>query len=239
MPIMIENGNNMNLELCTDSVAGAKIASKYNFKRIELCSALSVGGLTPSLGLIEQCVRNSTAEVHCMLRHREGDFAYSPSEVKILEKDLKDIAKTGAKGVVWGILDEKNGISESNKHLVDLAKSLGLQATFHRAFDFVTNPLSSIKTLVAFGFDRVLTSGQQPKAIMGIDVIADLQKNNGSQIAIMAGSGVNASNVKEFVKIGIENLHFTSHKIVEDPNLGMGVRTIVDENKIEMILKQL
>ena len=88
----------MNFELCTDSLEGALTASKYSFNRIELCSALSIGGLTPSVGLIEQCVKQSDVEVHVMIRHREGGFDYSPNDIAIMKADIKAADQAGGVG---------------------------------------------------------------------------------------------------------------------------------------------
>ena len=129
----------MNFEICTDSVEGAVAAGKFGAKRIELCSALSVGGLTPSYGLIKQCVEKSTVEVHVIVRHKEGDFNYNDEDVELMKIDIEASKKAGAHGVVFGILDENNEISIKNKELVIFSKSLGLEVTFHRAFDFVPN----------------------------------------------------------------------------------------------------
>ena len=91
----------MNFEICTDSVEGAIMAEKYGIKRIELCSALSVGGLTPSIGLIQQCVKNSTIEVHVMIRHKEGGCCYSEMDITLMKVDIKKAKKAGAKGAPW------------------------------------------------------------------------------------------------------------------------------------------
>lgn len=227
----------MILEICTDSFEGAKAATKYCVNRIELCSALSVGGLTPSYGLIKQCVALDKLSVQVMIRPKSGGFQYSPSAIKIMITDIKATKKLGAQGVVFGILDNQNHISPINKTLADLAKSLGLETTFHRAFDFVTDYHQSVNQLITCGFDRLLTSGLQPKAADGISVISDLQLCYGTKIQIMAGSGVNAQNALKFSESGIKQLHFTAHKQSGLPlPLGMGFKTIVDEAKIESMV---
>ena len=154
----------MNFEICTDSVEGAIAAGKYGAKRIELCAALSVGGLTPNIGLIQQCVEKSTAEVHVMIRHKEGGFNYNVADVKLMELDIIAAKKAGVDGVVFGILDENNEVSNLNKELVELSKSLNLEVTFHRAFDFVKNYKSAIEKVINLGADRLLTSGLKPTA---------------------------------------------------------------------------
>lgn len=229
----------MNFEICTDSVEGAIAAEKFGAKRIELCSALSVGGLTPNYGLIKQCVEKSTVEVHVIVRHKEGGFNYNDEDVELMKIDIEASKKAGAHGVVFGILDENNEISIKNKELVIFSKSLGLEVTFHRAFDFVLDYKPAIEQLIAIGFDRLLTSGLQSTAEKGLTIITYLQANYGNQIQIMAGSGVNASNAKIIASSGINNLHFTarkpSNKTIE---LSMGELMVVDEEKIENIINQ-
>lgn len=226
----------MNIEICTDSVEGVIIAQKYGAKRIELCSALSVGGLTPSIGLIQQSVLNSSVEVHVLIRPREGDFKYSKNNIEVLKSDIKMAKKAGAKGVVFGVLTENNEVSNINQELVTLSKSLGLEVTFHRAFDFVNDFKIAIEKIIEFGFDRLLTSGLQPTVDEGLDVISYLQANYGSKIQIMAGSGINVSNALKIADTGIKNIHFTARKTIQEYlEFGMGIQTEIDEEKIKEI----
>ncbi len=225
----------MIFEVCADSVAGAIAAEKYGAKRIELCSALSVGGLTPSVGLVEECAVNSTVEVHAMLRHREGNFQYTKDDVAIMQKDIIALTKAGAKGVVFGILDEKKEFSELNLPLIEKALENGLEVTFHRAFDFTSSPEKTIEKLIENKVTRLLTSGGKPTAFEGLELITKLQKDYGSDIQIMAGSGVNASNALQIAESGVGNLHFTAKKSVGQVLLSMGEQTIVDEDKIKSI----
>jgi len=227
----------MNFELCTDSVEGAIKASFYGFKSIELCSALAVGGLTPNFGLIQSCVRQSNLEVHVMLRHREGGFVCDQADVDLMKIDIEAVKRAGAHGVVFGLLNEAHKVSDLNLQLVQMAKSLGLKATFHRAFDFVPDFRIAIKKIVAYGFDRLLTSGLESKAAKGLDVINELQRDHGHLIQIIAGSGINAANALIFANSGIKTLHFTARRSYgETTNLGMGIAMLTDEDKINSIL---
>ena len=226
----------MNFEICTDSVEGAIIAEKYGVKRIELCSALSVGGLTPSIGLIQQCVQKSVVEVHVMIRHKEGGFCYSEMDVALMKVDIENAKTAGAKGVVFGILNSTHEVSNLNIGLVGLAKSLDLEVTFHRAFDFVAYYQQAIEQLIAMNVDRLLTSGLQSTAEKGLAIITDLQTKYGNQIQIMAGSGINASNVLKIANSGINNIHFTARKSIQNSTkFGMGELMSVDEEKIRAI----
>ncbi len=229
----------MHFEICTDSVKGAMVAHQLGAKRIELCSALSVGGLTPNYGLIKECATKSEVEVHVMIRHKEGDFCYNEEDVELMKIDILKSNEAGAKGVVFGILTNDNLVSPLNKELVEHSKSLGLEVTFHRAFDFVKDYHNAMQTIIEFGFDRLLTSGLHANAEEGLAIITELQKEYGSQIQIMAGSGVNAKNAKKIALSGIDNLHFTARKSSQKPiGLSMGEFMVVDEDKIKDIISQ-
>ncbi|PHS51795.1 MAG: copper homeostasis protein CutC [Lutibacter sp.] len=229
----------MNFEICTDSLEGAMAAEKYSIKRIELCSSLSVGGLTPSIGLVQQCVEKSSVEVHVMIRHKEGDFYYSKDDIEIMKLDIQAVKKVGAHGVVFGILNMNNEVSHLNKELVELSKSLDLEVTFHRAFDFVSNYNLAIEKLINMNVDRILTSGLKQTAEEGLDVITYLQTKYGNQIEIMGGSGLQGSNVVKIANSGINNLHFTARKSIGvGTELSMGELMIVDEEKIKNIITQ-
>jgi len=227
----------MKFELCTDTVEGAIIADQLGFESIELCAALSVGGLTPNFGLIKQCVDRSKVQVHVMIRHKEGGFQVTSDDLILMRLDIQAAKDAGAHGVVFGILDDRNEVAEANKDLVQLAKELGLKTTFHRAFDFVPDFRAAMKKVDAFGFDRLLTSGLQPKAEKGIALIAEIQQNYGHKIQIIAGSGINVGNALKFSGSGIQYLHFTARK----PNsevipMGMGQHMITDIDKIQQII---
>ena len=231
----------MILEICGDSLESYKLAKQFAVKRIELCSALTVGGLTPSIGLIEECAEIGGVEIHAMIRHLEGGFVYSEKDIGTMIKDISNVCIAGSHGVVFGCLTHANEINlEQNKQLFSHAKSLGLEVTFHRAFDFCSNPESTLDKLIEIGFDRVLTSGQKLTAIEGKKIIRRMVLQSNDQIEIMAGSGVNASNAKELSELGVDALHFTSHKSnPEHEQLGMGSKTIPDPTKTQAIISAL
>jgi len=227
----------MIFELCTDSYHGALIASKYHFKRIELCSSLDLSGLTPNYGLIKQCVGVKSIEAHVMIRPKSGNFEYDKFEIEQMISDIKISKTLGVRGVVFGILDNNNQVSPINKNLNDLAISLGLETTFHRAFDVISDYHKAIQQLIAYGFKRVLTSGQQATAEQGLELITELQMCYGDKIQIMAGSGISEKNVLEFVKAGIQQIHFTARKpIATSTKYKMGSDYEVDVTKIKSIM---
>lgn len=227
----------MKFELCTDCLEGAVIAGKYGFNSIELCSALSSGGLTPNYGLIKHCVDRTEAAVHVMIRHKEGGFQAAEEDINIMKTDIQEAKKAGAQGVVFGILDTLNEVDEVNLELVDLAKTLGLKTTFHRAFDFVQDFRAAMKMISSFGFDRLLTSGLKPKAEEGLEAIAEIERNWGDQIEVIAGSGIHGGNALNFSNAGIKYLHFTARKPAGKAiGLSMGRSMITDIGKIEDII---
>lgn len=227
----------MTLEICIDSYESAKLAKRYRVDRVELCSGLSVGGLTPSKGLAAKCAE--IADVHAMLRNREGDFVYSRQEIKIMLDDINFLADAGVSGVVFGCLTDGNVVDiKATKMLFEEAKRLGLETTFHRAFDYCRAPKTSLEKLIDLGFDRLLTSGQKPKAIDGIERIRKMVIWAEGRIEIMAGSGVNASNAAALAEAGVNALHFTSHTTpTRTDSFGMGLKTIPDKEKISAISK--
>lgn len=231
----------MTIEFCIDSYEGALAAKKYGAKRVELCAALNVGGLTPGFGLIQQCASVGEIEVHAMVRPIAGNFIYSPTDLEVMINDIAGAKRAGATGVVFGCLTEADEVDvEATKQLTEFAKSLKLEVTFHRAVDYCKEPLKQVDRLMELGIDRILTSGGKEKAIEGIDTIAEMVKRSGNRIQIMAGSGVNANSVKQLTETGVNALHFTIHKKNNSSEkLGMGTRNEVDEDKIKSIISLL
>lgn len=228
----------MIFEVCIDNLETAIVADKLGCTRVELCSALSVGGLTPSYGLIKACVEKTSLEIHVMIRHKAGGFVINDRDLDIMKHDIKMAKKAGANGIVFGCLTVENEIDIKRcKVLIVEAKTHDLEVTFHRAFDFLSNPFTALYQLIELGADRILTSGQKPTAIDGVDLITELVKYSNHRIQIMAGSGVNAQNAIALANVGVDALHFTAHHIVEHPlSRGMGQESQPDELKIKSIL---
>jgi copper homeostasis protein len=228
----------MQLELVVSTFEEAQLAAMYAFNRVEVCSALELGGLTPSAGLIRQCVKY--AEVHVLIRPRAGHFTYNPDEVAIMMRDIREAAKQGARGVVIGALKKGNSLDlDTIERMFIQATNLGLEVTMHRAFDFVTSPNQALDQLIKIGIHRLLTSGQKGTAIEGIDTIRSLVKQSNGRIQIMAGSGVNNRNCVELKGTGIHALHFSARKPIDGTDLNMGTLYQTDTNKIQTILEAL
>ncbi len=232
----------MLLEICTNSYQSAINAQNAGANRIELCSELSLGGITPSYGLIKQVIENVSIPVFVLIRPRSGNFVYSNTEFEIIKKDVEFCKEVGCSGVVTGILLENGGIDlERTKILLELAKPIDF--TFHRAFDCVKNPEDSIKALKQIGVKRILSSGLKSKAIEGIELLVKLQKIVGEDLSIMPGSGVNISNISIFKEKGFNEIHTSASKIIHQKSFLQEFETIPqtvsDSDTIKSLLNQL
>lgn len=203
------------IEVCVDTVESAIAAQTGGADRVELCDNLMEGGTTPSFGAIEQARKNLEIGLHVIIRPRGGDFLYSDLEYEIIKRDIEICKKIGADGVVIGILTADGEIdAERTKQLVDLARPLSV--TFHRAFDVTKDARKSLETLISLGIDRVLTSGQEPTAFEGIEMLAELVGQAGDRITILGCGSLNPRNAKRFVeKTGVKEIHLTGFTKIE------------------------
>lgn len=189
------------VEICCGGYYDAKQAYLGGSKRIELNSALHLGGLTPSLGTLKLVKEEFDLNVICMVRPRGAGFNYTDEDYKVMLVDARMLMENGADGLAFGVLDENGNIDvEKNKAIIDIIKEFNGTAVFHRAFDCVEDPFKAIETLIELGVDRLLTSGQKDKAVQGKDLIKQLQEKYGDKIEILAGSGVNATNAKDLME---------------------------------------
>lgn len=230
----------MIFEVCADSFDAVLLAKKYEVQRVELCSALTLGGLTPSIGLVEKCAEIAEVEIHVMIRHTAGGFVYSELDIQIMEADIKTAKERGAKGVVFGCLsaDYKIDIAH-NKRLMKLASDLNLEVTFHRAFDFCVDAQVAMEEIIDLGFDRLLSSGQAKTAMIGMPILRHLVDQSMGRIQIMAGGGVNENNAFAISGTKVDALHFTIHKkTANEIDLGMGFSNLMDEAKLKAIIEQ-
>lgn len=199
----------MILEVCANSFESAKIAQESGAHRIELCVDLSVGGLTPPRSLIEKVTTQLSIETQVLIRPRAGNFVYSKKELTQMLEDIKFCQEMGCAGVVSGALTAKDTLDvEMTEQLIQAAN--GMEFTFHRAFDLVDNPWITLDQLIQLGVTRLLSSGQAPKANLGISLLSDILEKSEGKIQIMPGSGITSHNALIFKNAGFQMIHFSA-----------------------------
>jgi len=195
------------LEVCTGSLGSVVAAVEGGAQRIELCQALSLDGLTPSIGVLS-LVRELYPEltIHVLIRVREGDFVYDRREVRAMERDIR-AALPYADGIVVGALTRGGDVDMAAMDcLVQAAE--GRPVTFHRAFDVCRDPLVALEQIIGLGCRRILTSGQQPTALQGIPLLRQLRDLSDGRLIIMPGGGVNINNARQILdQVGTSEIH--------------------------------
>ena len=207
------------VEICTGSYADCMAAFRGGAERVELNSALSVGGLTASVAVLRRVKKETTLKVICMVRPRAGGFRYDEAETKIMMEEARLLLENGADGIAFGFLHADGTVHrERTLQMSELIHSFGKEAVFHRAFDVTKDPFQAMEVLLSCKIDRLLTSGQRAKAMQGSELIAQLQDRFGDRIEILAGSGVNAQNAGELLaRTGIRQVHSSCKGYRLDP----------------------
>jgi copper homeostasis protein len=204
----------MIVEVCANSVQSALNAQEAGAQRVELCSALNLGGLTPSASAILMARALLEIDLFVLIRPREGDFCYTDLEFEQMAQDILFCKESGCDGVVIGILKTDGSIDvERTKYLVELAAPM--EVTFHRAFDYAKESKKALEDIIETGCKRILTSGCRPNVIDGIDHITTLIQEASDRITIMPGGGVNDKNLNRIIQTGAGEVHLSGRKRIE------------------------
>ena len=206
------------LECCVDSVESAIEAEKGGANRIELCSALVIGGLSPSKALFEKVKEQVNIKIHVLLRPRFGDFCYTDFEHEIIKKEIKMFKELGADGVVIGTLKSDGSLNLGQmKELVEEAE--GMSITLHRAFDMCADPFRTLEEVKELGIHTILTSGQKNSCIDGKDLLGQLIKKANREVDILIGGGVDVSVIPALYESTGATSYHMSGKVTLDSEM--------------------
>jgi copper homeostasis protein len=207
------------LEICCGCAEDAIQAGIGGADRVELCSALFLGGLTPSAGSLGVLTQQPFGpEVMAMVRPRAAGFCYSQVEMEVMKRDAELLLAHGADGIVFGVLRADRTVDvERCQEIHKIAA--GRQTVFHRAFDVVPDPIRALEELINLGFTRVLTSGQQASAPQGSKLIRELVDHARGRIEILPGAGIREDNVRQLLaETGCSQVHATAFRQLDDPS---------------------
>lgn len=220
------------VEICIETPQGIEAAHSAGADRLELCASLDVGGLTPSMGLMQYAAQRPLPAL-AMIRPRAGSFIFDADEASVMRNDIRTARQAGLAGVVLGALRPDRHLD--HELLLRLSDACGdMERTLHRAFDLTQDPFTELEFAISAGFTRILTSGQKPSAPEGADCLARLQQQARGRIIILAGSGVKADNVAPLIsQTGVTEVHASCRKpavpIAEDAAFGFGSQPVVTD----------
>ena len=207
----------MQLEIAVIDLQGVAIALEEGADRVELCTNLEVGGLTPSEGLISQALERagSGVGVHPLIRPRPGDFAYTDDEVNLLVMQASSAVRQGAPGLIFGALTESGEIDGATVARVsDITRAINpeTELTFHRAFDKTACKRSAMEDLIGHRLDRVMSAGNPSGAGINLEGIRGLVKDSGRRLQVMAGGGLRIGDISALHAAGVDAVHFSARK---------------------------
>lgn len=224
------------LEVCGETLADAVSAEISGADRIELCTALDLGGLTPSYGLVAETLLAVKLPIWVIIRPRPGDFVYSPYAVRVMARDIELFRKAGVAGFVFGVLEPDGKVSIPNcRRLLDACGDL--PAVFHRAFDRTPSLSEALRNVIELGFKRILTSGRGETAADGAPIIARLRERAAGRIEILPCGKVLARNIESLLRAtGCDQVHGSFPELVactgEEGYRGYGNRTRVSRDQV-------
>lgn len=242
----------MLLEICVDSVESAIAAERGGAQRVELCSDLLEGGITPSHGLISQVRNRIQIDLFVMIRPRGGDFCYTPDELDLMQEDIEHARRLGADGIILGVLDDQAQVNvDRTQRLVE--KAGPLPVTFHRAIDMTPDPCAAMAAVVETGAQRVLTSGGAAKVSQALPLVSRMIQAAGSRIRVMVGGGITPQTIESVARAtGAAEFHASVRTRMPSPvhyhrrDVPMGelqdreyVRYVVQEENVRALARVL
>ncbi len=230
----------MIIEIAVFNIEAAIAAYQAGAQRIELCSAPAEGGLTPSAATMRLARKLVKIPIHVMIRPREGDFCYSDREFETMLLDIAAARMAGMEGIVAGVLNPDGTVDEKRTAiLVDAAAPMNV--TFHRAFDMAVDLPGAMESIIYAGCSRILTSGGQQTAPLGLDMISRLVKSAGNRITIMPGSGVNSENIRHIAEVtGAKEIHLSARSFIpgkmnyKKPDVTMGGTATIPDYDVQL-----
>lgn len=215
------------IEVVANGVQDCIVAQSEGADRIELISASYLGGLTPTITVLDMAIENGVKiPIMAMVRPRGGGFCYSEIEKEQMYREARELLEHGAKGIVFGFLTEDRKIDwEETKKMIELCKSYEAESVFHRAFDCSDEPECNIQHLIELGCTRILTSGLGANVEKGAELLKLLQEKFGDRIEILAGAGISTENIESIItKTGVIQVHGTFKKYgVDQTTTGLDV----------------
>jgi len=223
------------LEVCVEGIDACLAAREGGAARLEVCSRLDVGGLTPSRELVEQAIAQSGLPVHVMIRPRGGDFFYTDEELLAMQESIDDARSLGATGVVFGMLLEDCSVDVDRTGLM-VERARPMQVTFHRAFDKTAHIERALEDVIGTGCDRILTSGGAPDVVAGAGMIARLVIEASERVEIAVGGGLRLKDAQRLARVtGATHFHGSMTEKLE----GNAVRRVVDPVVVRRMLDLL
>lgn len=229
------------LEICVDDAAGVDSAVAGGADRIELCSALELGGLTPSAALLDHALR-AGCPIHMMIRPRAGGFLYSEDDVALMVEEIGGAVARGVGGVVVGALRPDGELDrEALGRFRDAARDAAI--VLHRAIDLVPDPIAAVGEAIALGYDKILSSGGVPTAVEGMTTLAAMVAAAGERLSVIAGSGVSPDNVMRIIAgTGVREVHGSASRPGPEPDaatlrlgFAMGPRRMTDRTIVQRL----
>jgi copper homeostasis protein len=239
----VRDSQSVLVEIVVCSVEDAVAAEQGGAGRLELCVALEVGGLTPSLGLLEAVKARVQIPVMAMVRPRPGGFHYSPDEIAVMERDANVLVQQGADGIVFGAL-RADGTVNTEAFARLIAAGQGAETVCHRAFDGTPNPFAALDAIAALGLTRILTSGGAKNALDGAETLVRLVSHAAERLEIMPGGGIRAHNAAEIVhRTRCRSLHLapmtprTDASSLLRPDLGYGHYSGIEAERVAEVVR--